>query len=159
MLIGKRTCLSSQSKAKSLWINKKCVPVLRRRESARWCPTWIQIFLEGTAIKNASCFSQATKNISERFNQNLRKTKCPWKGKLAGRKVYQNDDSFQEGDSVILPGGIWSQPVQDDRKCTRAAAHPSHPLQASVHGELLPVLIACDHTAVSLGVRDPCWNL
>lgn len=47
--------------------------------------------------------------IIRRFNQNMKKTKCWLKIKLPGRKIYQNHDSFQEGDSATLPGGIWTQ--------------------------------------------------
>lgn len=46
----------------------------------------------------------------------MKKTKCWLKRKLPGRKVYQNDDSFQESDSASLPGGIWTQVAQGNRK-------------------------------------------
>lgn len=36
----------------------------------------------------------------------MKKVKYCLKIKLPGREVYQNDDSFQEGDSTSLPGGI-----------------------------------------------------
>lgn len=57
-------------------------------------------------IKDINLVPQAPKNNPRRFNQKMRKTKCWLKIKLPCRKVCQNDDSFQEGDSASLPGGI-----------------------------------------------------
>ena len=119
------------------------------------------IYLRGITMMMISLFPQVPKNNPRRYNQNMKKTKCWLKIKLPGRKVYQNHDSFQEGDSATLPGGIWTQVEERSRKYImvnslyfqfpgRAWAVP----MKSFHLDFLWL----QHKLL-WGVPDPCWSL